>query len=89
MPWTGSILILAAMLGQTASAPSTETVVPTADDSMTEKLVCKKTQSSGSRLRASRICLSAKEWEQRTKSDQKAVTDMQNKLHCPPIGCGT
>ena len=88
MPWTGSILILAAMLGQT-SAPSTDTVVPTADDSKTEKLVCKEVKALGPRLRAGRTCMSAKDWEQRTKADRKTITDIQNRPNCPPMSCGT
>ena len=90
MPWIGfSIAILTAALAQAELPPSTDAVVPIANDSKAEKLVCKKVKATGSRVRAGRTCMSAKDWEQRTKDDQKAITDMQNKLNCPPMGCGT
>ena len=88
MPWTGiSIVILVAALGQAAPPPSTVAGVTVAQDSKTEKLVCKKVKASGSRLRAGRTCLSAQEWEQRTKDDQKALTDMQKGARCSPGAC--
>ena len=88
MPWSGiSIVILFATLGQAAPPPSAGAGVTVAQDSKAEKLVCRSVKASGSRLRAGRTCLPASEWEQRTKDDQKALTDMQNGLRCPPGNC--
>ena len=88
MPWTGiSIVIFFAALGQAASPPSADAGVELAQDSKAEKLVCKRVKATGSRVRAGRTCMSARDWEQRTKDDQKALTDMQNGTRCPPGQC--
>ena len=85
MPWIGfSIVILTAALAQAAPSPSTETVLPNADDS---KLVCKMIKATGSRVRAGRTCMSARDWEQRTADDQKALTDMQKLGRCTKGDC--
>ena len=85
MPWIGfSITILTAALAQAAPSSSTETVVPTADDS---KLVCKMIKATGSRVRGSRTCMSARDWKQRAKDDQKALTDMQKMGRCSKGVC--
>jgi len=88
MSLTGiSIAIFVAALGQTSPPSSAGAGVAVAQDSNAEKLVCKRVKASGSRLRSGRTCLSAKDWEQRTKEDQKALTDMQNGARCPPGQC--
>lgn len=88
MPLTGiSVVIFIAALGQTSPSPSTGAGVTVAQDPKAEKLVCKNVKATGSRIRTGRTCMSAREWEQRTKDDQKALTDMQNGTRCSPGQC--
>lgn len=52
-----------------------------------DKIECRKVSATGSRLRSGKVCLPASEWAQRTKDDQKALKDMQDKLHCARNSC--
>jgi hypothetical protein len=85
--WT-SISAVALMIAQVATqgaAPHPAPAAAAVDDS--EKMVCKKVRATGSRIRVGKTCMTKAEWEQRTKDDQKALTDIQNGLRCSPGAC--
>jgi len=48
---------------------------------------CRKVKGTGSRLRSGKVCLPASQWSERTKEDQKALKDMQDRLHCARNMC--
>ena len=74
--------------GEIASPPASVDPASTAAEAAgKEKLVCKKVKATGSRIRGGRTCMTAEDWAQRTKDDQKALTDMQNGLRCSPGAC--
>jgi len=52
-----------------------------------DKMECRAVKGTGSRLRSGKVCLPASQWSERTKEDQKALKDMQDRLHCARNMC--
>jgi hypothetical protein len=48
-----------------------------------EKVVCRKIEVTGSRLAVRRLCLTEREWAQRTQDDIDATKDMQKPSRLP------
>ena len=58
-------------------APTSEVVTPATQD---EKKICKRSQKTGTRLGATRICKTAREWEQyefQMRNDASTMTEMK------------
>jgi len=61
------------------AASSTQSATAEAD-AKSNQIVCKKqAPPTGSRLGARKVCMTAKEWQERTAASQKAISDMQQK----------
>ena len=79
------ILASVALAGEVATpVAAVNPAVPAASKAESEKLVCKKLKLTGSHIHSGRACMTKADWEQRTRDDQKAITDMQNKLFRTP-----
>lgn len=64
-----SLLLLADVSAASAPAPAPEATGPAKAAPAEERKICKREGSTESRLGNKRICLTAKEWELRKKSE--------------------
>ena len=83
MKRTTAVLLLAAALAAPAAAfaaPPSTTEARAAATPDPNKRICKKVNPTGYRLRATKLCATAAEWEQRKFEDRKATTELQTRL---------
>lgn len=66
---------------------------PTAPASSGERLICRQRPSTGTRLRATRVCLTAREWNERRENIVRGMRDFTTREMAsqppPPITAGS
>lgn len=74
-----SVLAIVAVPAAAQSAPNQDAQVQAVPGNKDDpnRIVCKKEETIGSRLGAKKICLSAKEWEDRAKADRDQTESIQ------------
>lgn len=78
--FAASVLMLACSpaLGQPANEDRTR--------NPNERLICKKEEVIGSRLAAKKVCLTAREWQERTQADREQLEKIQSDARAPRSG---
>ena len=71
-----SLLIAPPAVAQTTQAEQAQDI-PSADSSDVNRIVCKKEETVGSRLAAKKVCLTVKEWQERTAQDRDETDRVQ------------
>lgn len=73
-----SLVIAPPVAAQTSStqAPQIQAVAST-DKSDVNRIVCRKQETIGSRLGAKKVCLTVKEWQERTAADREETDRVQ------------
>lgn len=73
-----SLLIAPPVAAQTAPLPAAQAQdIPSTDKSDVNRIVCRKQETVGSRLGAKKVCLTVKEWQERTAADREETDRVQ------------
>jgi hypothetical protein len=57
-----------------ALAPAPQAATP--PQAPREKLVCRKQDTTGSRLASQKICMTKAQWEERTRTDERTINNL-------------
>lgn len=60
-------------------APAADAAPSTKDQAASEKIICRRTGVTGSRVQKKRTCMSAREWQRATDVTQDALNDYLRK----------
>lgn len=74
-----SILVMMAVPAAVQAAPQPASTAATAKSSESDvnKVVCKREEQIGSRLRAKKVCLTVKQWQDRAAADRDTTERVQ------------
>ena len=78
-----SVLLLATETAAPAPQQPATAISQPAEAQKAEKKICKREQSTGSRMDSKRICLTAAQWKEHEQEARDNVADMQRRTTIP------